>query len=219
MEAVSHIGSVNGRGAAESPGRDLSSYRRYPATDANGVVRRGDSTSRNISRGTQGTQAPSPSVNSTRAFADVLRNGLVGTGGTGGTGSRGVVQQNNFFRLGSGGTNRDGNARISSNGSLFDTAGQGVIAKAGNGAVTSGHSDVALGRARGVFSERFIEANPVFSPPPRELPKELPKELLRSNGSFSSYGLPNSSDAISGELSRDLLQALQRYRVAAEIQG
>lgn len=197
MEAISHIGSTSSGGAVESSGRNLQSYRSYPApsADGNGVVRRGLATNREA---TQAARPPLPSANAARFFADVLRNGTAG--GAGGAGT----SQNNFFRLGSSGASSDANARVSSSGSLFETAGQREIAKAGNRAVTSGHSDVALGRSRGVFSERFVEANPTFSPPPRELPN--------SNSNLSLAGS-------NGDLSHDLLRALQRYRVAAEIQG
>ena len=65
--------------------------------------------------------------------------------------------------------------------------------------VPFGQSRDALEETRGVFSENFISRYPLFSPAPR--------------------ALPLVSESSGGDLSSDLLRALQRYRVAAEIQG
>ena len=83
----------------------------------------------------------------------------------------------------------------------------------GGGGIGVGQRATALQRTGGVLSERFLEGNPLLSPAPVPLPS---LESLSVGGGV--VGLPNG-DLGGGGLSADLLRALQKYRVAAEVQG
>ena len=83
----------------------------------------------------------------------------------------------------------------------------------GGGGIGVGQRATALRRTGGVLSERFLEGNPLLSPAPAPLPS---LESLSIGGGV--VGLPNG-ELGGGGLSADLLRALQKYRVAAEIQG
>ena len=176
MEAISQIGNPNGRTTSESAtaGKNLESYRRHPTEKVKATVGRVQNaqTTQNT-QSTRATQAPSLSF-----FGDVLQDIADRTART---------EQNNFFRSDSRCSNCDEADERNSSGSLLNKTRQDS-----NLAITSGQSDAALGKANGVFSPNFVEANPAFSPPPREL-SELPLSDVKAN---------------SGELSQDLLQAL-----------
>ena len=193
MEAISQIGNPNGSLKIGNPngrttseqataGKNLESYRSHPTEKVRGTV--GGAQAAQNTQNTRGTQEVQRS-SSPSFFGDVLQDITDRTPRT---------EQNNFFRSESLCTDCDEDEERNSSGSLLNKTNQDT-----NLAITSGQSDAALSRANGVFSQNFVDANPAFSPPPRELPSDV--------------------KANTGELSQDLLQALQRYRIAAEIQG
>ena len=81
------------------------------------------------------------------------------------------------------------------------------------GGIGVGQRAAALRRTGGILSERFLGSNPLLSPAPVSLPS---LELGSVGGGV--VGLPNGEIG-GGDLSVDLLRALQKYRVAAEVQG
>ncbi len=81
------------------------------------------------------------------------------------------------------------------------------------GGIGVGQRAAALRRTGGILSERFLGSNPLLSPAPVPLPS---LELGSVGGGV--VGLPNGEIG-GGDLSVDLLRALQKYRVAAEVQG
>ena len=83
----------------------------------------------------------------------------------------------------------------------------------GVGGIGIGQRAAALRRTGGIFSERFLGSNPLLSPAPVALPS-----LESSTVGGGVVGLPNGEIG-GGDLSVDLLRALQKYRVAAEVQG
>ena len=83
----------------------------------------------------------------------------------------------------------------------------------GGGGIGVGQRAAALRQTGGILSQRFLEGNLLLSPAPVSLPS---LESLGVGGGV--VGLPNG-DIGGGGLSADVLRALQRYRVAAEVQG
>ena len=83
----------------------------------------------------------------------------------------------------------------------------------GEGGIGAGQRAAALRRTGGILSERFLGSNPLLSPAPAPLPS---LESMSVGGGV--VGLPNG-EVGGGGLSADLLRALQKYRVAAEVQG
>ena len=83
----------------------------------------------------------------------------------------------------------------------------------GGGGIGVGQRAAALRRTGGILSQRFLESNLLLSPAPVSLPS---LESLGVGGGV--VGLPNG-DIGGGGLSADVLRALQKYRVAAEVQG
>ena len=83
----------------------------------------------------------------------------------------------------------------------------------GGGGIGVGQRAAALRRTGGILSQRFLEGNLLLSPAPVSLPS---LESLGVGGGV--VGLPNG-DIGGGGLSADVLRALQKYRVAAEVQG
>ena len=83
----------------------------------------------------------------------------------------------------------------------------------GGGGIGVGQRAAALRQTGGILSQRFLEGNLLLSPAPVSLPS---LESLGVGGGV--VGLPNG-DIGGGGLSADVLRALQKYRVAAEVQG
>ena len=83
----------------------------------------------------------------------------------------------------------------------------------GGGGIGVGQRAAALRSTGSIFSERYLESNPLLSPAPASLPS---LEAVSIGGGV--VGLPNG-EVGGGGLSGDLLRALQKYRVAAEVQG